>query len=315
MALLVDKSGGRSSRVGSVRKSPTPQMKASTDSTAAKKPSLVFFDLPDGPSEPDYDLGTATVFIHGEAGIGKTSLAKEFPDAVFLMFEPGARFLRVARIPDRGQFSVWAQFVRVVDKLILSDKFATVVIDTADLAYELCLNNVVEQAGEDWINEGSLGYGKGFDKADAEFKKQILRITGTGRGVVFISHTKSQEFERSTGVKYPKLIPTIKDRGRRFLNGFCDLTGCYLYDGNDRWLVIRGSSGIDAKCRIDGRFLTPAGKQVHSIPMGETSKEAYQNFITAFNNLQSKQNILTRAAVLSEVKAKIDVKKKPIGRR
>jgi hypothetical protein len=305
MATIVRKVGGKPVRTSNP---PARNRLASTSSNKTKtKPNIglvMNLELPDEPAEPEYNLATSTIFIHGEPGIGKSDFAAQFDTALHMMFEPGGKYLRISRLPLTGQFSLWEQFRKVIDKLVKTDRFQTIVFDTADLAYELCTQYICEEAGEDHINDGNLGYGKGLDMVDAEFKKQILRITGTGRGVIFISHTKSQEFERSTGAKNSKLIATIRDRGRRFINGFVDITGYYGYYGDERRLLIRGDENVDAKCRIKGRFMTKDGFPVWSIPMGDSAEESYDNFLAAYNNEQEEDGKMKRKAELSEVKAR-----------
>jgi hypothetical protein len=303
MVIVNRQVGGRASTVASKGSASKTNP---TSSGPAKGPSL---SIPTSPSKPTGVLGKAKILIHGEEKIGKTTLASKFDDPLFLLFEPGGDWLTIKRLPEEGQFTRWSQFVTVVDNLERSADIQTIVIDTADLAYELCMAKILDDAGEDWINEGNLGYGKGFDKVDSEFKKQVLRITGTGRGVIFISHTKSSEFEEATGVKYIKLIPTMRDRARRFLKGFADLTGFYGYFSDDRYLVVQGNDNLDAGHRMDGRFLTPKGEAIQAIPMGKSPAEAYRNFVAAFNNKQTDPCLIRRKPALSEVKAKFKVKK------
>ena len=329
MATVVRRTGGRPSPT---TKTTARSTKTTTVSKTAQSKigSSLNLELPTEKSKPIYDLTTTTFFFHGEPGIGKTDFTAQFPDALNLAFEPSGRYLEIFRLPETGSFMSWDQFVRVVDKLVRSDRFRTIVFDTADLAYALCTSHICEEAGEDHINDGELGYGKGVDKVDAEFKKQILRLTATGRGVIFVSHTKAEEFTKGSGVKQQKLIATVKERGRRFINGFVDVTGYYGYFGDERRLVIRGSENVDCKCRIKGRFLTPKGsalfekrhdmrdvpvsERILSIDMGDSAEESYENFVAAYNNEQTDTGIV-RKAELSEVKAAFGSKKTAVRRR
>lgn len=262
--------------------------------------------LPDGPKKVTFDFNVATMFLYGEPGVGKTSFAAQFPDALFFMFEPGGRWLEIAQLPkDDKVFANWQEFVSAIDAIVASPRFKTIIIDTVDIAYEKASEKILEDSGEDHINSGTLAYGTGFDKADALFKKEILRIASTGRGIIFISHAKSQDFERATGAKYSKLVGTVKDRGRRFIDGFVDVTGYYGYFGDsEHWLQIQGTENVHAKQRIKGRFMTArTNKPLYAIPMGESPEESYKNFMLAFNNKQVDQHILRKASI--ETKARI----------
>jgi hypothetical protein len=263
--------------------------------------------LPTEYSEPVYDIEKTTIFFYGEEKVGKTSLAAQFPDPLFLMFEPGGKWLRIKRLPEDGQFEKFEEFILVVDEILKSSMFKNVIIDTADLAYELSEDYICEENGEDFINDGKLAFGKGGTKACQAFKKQILRLTSTGRGVIFVSHTKQQQFVRGTGVTYDKIIPTAADKVKRFLKGFVDITAFCGYFGDDRYIVIQGDQSLDAGHRVDGRFLTINGSPVSAVPMGENAKEAYGNFLAAFNNKQKETHDNLRKASISDVKKKFEL--------
>ncbi len=278
-------------------------MNRKTTVTPAKKTGEAL-TLPSEPTPPEENLESYTLALYGAPKIGKTSFIAEFNDPFFLMFEPGGKGLTIKR----RQIGKWEDFQQYVKLILASSDFRTIVLDTVDLAYESCSNWVTLEANEDNINEGSLGYGKGVDRADAEFKKQILAITATGRGVVFISHAAEKEFQEATGATYSKIIPSMKDRARRFINGFADIIAYYGYFGTDRYLVIQGNDKLDAGHRIQGHFQTPKGLPIHAVPMGEDPAEGYENYLAAYANEQEDQNILKRKADLGE--KKIPFKKK-----
>jgi hypothetical protein len=262
------------------------------------------FELPNTKSKPVYDINHASLYIHGEIGIGKSAFAAEFDQAIHLMSEPGDKYLELFRLPKVGQFNNWDGVVKSVDNLLETTRFDNVVFDTAELHYNLVSKKLTSEAGVEYLHEGLLRFGKGAYLAEKLFSDLVLKITGSGRGVVFISHTKSQEFEKAGQVKYTKLVPTIEDRARRFIGGFVDIVGCYCYSGNDRILIIEGSDSVYAKQRMRGRFLTPRGERIIAIPMGNSSEESYENFILAFENKQKESCSDIRQPRLSETKVR-----------
>lgn len=276
------------------------------------KPNEIDLTLPTKKTKPTGSLHSAKILLHGEPGIGKTELTTYFPENLSTFFEPGGEFLEILRIPLVGQFTHWKQFVKVVDRIEKSDMYGTITLDTVDFAWDLCGKWIIENADDNPtdINDGSLGFDRGNKKLLAEFKHQVMRLTATGRGVIFVSHTISKEMQKVTGVKNDKLIATVSDKGRRFLNGFCDLTICYAYSGDERHLIIRGDENVDAKCRMPYNFNTPSGEQIWSIPAGDSAEEAYANILTAYNNQQDDPGRLRRRVEMSEVKAKFEIKKR-----
>lgn len=285
-------------RVGGLPKTPARPSSAASKPTMQKK--TLGLTLPDQPEPPDENLESYSLALYGPTKIGKTSLLSKFNDPFFLMFEPGGKGLTIKR----RQIGTWEEFQEYVTLIAGSKLYETIVFDTVDLCYEMCIDFIVSGSGEDNINEGTLGYGKGVDRVDKEFKKQILRITATGRGVVFVSHAAEKEFEQVTGAKYTMILPSMKDRARKFINGFADIIAYYGYFGTERYLIIKGNEQLDAGHRIDGHFRTTKGQHIHSIPMGGSPQEGYDNFVSAFNNEQEDPGILKRKADIGERKVK-----------
>lgn len=264
-------------------KQPAPtEIKESPSKRSTKK--ALDLSLPDGPEEPISSIDQATLLIYGENKIGKTSLCSEFPDPIFLMFEPGGKGLRIAR----RQCNSWKEFTGYIDLILKSDRFSTVVIDPISLCYKACVDWVCEKEGAS--DPGDVGWGKGWKAIEDEFTRQIRRISSTDRGVIFLGHPEQVEFEKRTGGKYHKIAPRMMKQARNFVEAFVDVIGFYGYYGNDRLLTIEGSDELDAGNRLKYRFRTVSGEKIHSISMGSSEEEAYGNLVAAFNNEQEDRN-------------------------
>jgi len=101
------------------------------------KSNVKSFALPTAPIEPIDQLGAYSWMIYGQKKIGKSSLAGQFPDAFFFMFEPGAKALRIRRV-DIGK---WEDALGYLDTLEKSPGYCkTVVIDTGFEAYQKCID-------------------------------------------------------------------------------------------------------------------------------------------------------------------------------
>lgn len=293
--MKVKKSGGSGSDNYTKPKGTTPV-------TAVKpptKPGVPVLTLPDEISTPITTLGEAVVLIHGEPKIGKTSLAAMFPDALFLMFEPGGKGLRIYM----RELATWAEFKGYVDLLYQQPgRFRTVVVDIVDLAYDRCSVAVCKQQGVDHPSEGD--YGAVWQAVEQEFGRVMNRLIASGRGVIFISHTDVREFQSRSGEKYNKLVPSMKKQARTYMTGVADLIGYYGYYGRTRYLTVQGSDAIDAGHRLKERFRTKSGEPVHSVPMGDSNEEAYANLVAAFNNEQAEVEEPAGKAGLSDQSVK-----------
>jgi len=269
------------------------------------RPQVSPLTLPTERSVPREDLGAYTWLIYGEKKIGKTSLAAQFPDALFTMFEPGGKGLSIYQTPIR----TWDEFKEYIRLLKGTDQFRTVIIDTVDIAYERCMAYVGRREGFEHPSDQN-DFGKSWQMVAKEFSATIYDLIATGRGVMFLSHAKESEFQEASGAKYNKIVPTMSGQVRSFVTGFVDIIAYYGYYGTERRLTVLGSDAVDAGHRIDGRFFSPEGERVHSIPMGNSPAEGYANILAAFQNQQAEALRPERESVLSTSQPK-----RPQGRK
>ena len=150
---------------------------------------------------PKYDLVCGVqqkpvrCVLYGVAGIGKTTLAAQFPNPVFIDVEDGSNQLPIARMPRPTSWEMLLDEVREIRDGNVP--CSTLVLDTADAAEELCIRALC--AEHDWEGLESPGYGKGYTYAAESFAK-LLDLLGevvdNGRNVVVVSHAMCRKFER-----------------------------------------------------------------------------------------------------------------------
>jgi hypothetical protein len=293
------------------KKKPTIKVKEKEDVNITMKGAGKSFGKATLPTEmklPVKSLGDLTICIHGEKKIGKSSLAKRFKNSFFFFFEPGGKGLT-----RNGELiEDWQQFK---DFLVLLDRnreYAdTLIIDTIDIAYNMCFKHVCEQLKIEHPQD--LGFGKGWSAIKDEFIGEMDKLMRLGRGIIFLSHTDSKAFQRRGGGETHKLVSTMATAAREYITGVADMIAYYGYYGEERYLTIDGSDYVDAGQRLEENFITTTGERVHSIPMGNSADEAYENFVKAFNNLQegSFDSDSLEATGLSNKRAKMVSTKPP----
>lgn len=143
------------------------------------------------------------VVIYGPEGIGKTTLASQFPSPVFLDTEGSTRNFDVLRMPAPTSWEMLKQEVQaVVDHVDGVKKVpgmadvGTLVVDTADWAERMCNDAVCTQNKKPSIE--AFGYGKGYIYAMEEFQKllDILeQLTARGVNVIFTAHAHLRKVE------------------------------------------------------------------------------------------------------------------------
>lgn len=230
--------------------------------------------LPRERSAASKHLEDYITLLYGPKKIGKTTFASQYPDAFFMMFEPGSKALEIYQRPIKK----WADFKAYVDLLVDDKKFKNVVIDTADLCYLFCERFTCSKLGVEDIADA--GYGKGWRSSKIEFILTINKLVNSGKGVVFLSHSTEKEIEMADGSQVTKVTSTMSKQAAEVLEALVDIWVYYRYTkGGGREFVIRGNQKIDAGTRTKKNFLG-----ISRIPAGNSEKEAYENFVSAFEN-------------------------------
>jgi len=234
--------------------------------------------LPEDKSLPQDSLSAYSILIFGKKKIGKTTLAAQFPDVLFLMCEPGGRALSIRQVQVRN----WGEFEGYVALAIKDKKTKTIVVDTTDFAYEYCFQYVCEQMAIEHPSDES--FGKGWSGVRKEFTAVIGDLLHSNKGIIFISHSKDTEFKTRRNESFSKVVSSMPGQAKDVLEGLVDIWACYDYDGRRRVLIIGGNDEVDAGHRVERRFKYPNGEPIEVIPMGRSPKEAYRNFVQAFFN-------------------------------
>lgn len=134
------------------------------------------------------------IVLYGPEGIGKSTLASQFPAPVFIDLEHGTDTMDVARTDTPKSFNdVLNLMMLIADE----EDFKTVVIDTADKLEQLITTHVLEVHHLNSIEDA--GYGKGYTFM-AEEMVRFLRKCGdlidAGKNVVIVAHAAMRKFEQ-----------------------------------------------------------------------------------------------------------------------
>ena len=230
--------------------------------------------LPDKAVGGEQSISETTFLWYGPPGCGKTSLATGFPGVFFLATESGQKAHKVYmrdvkhwNNPDDKDHS----FTHLVTDLGKRNKhqFKTVAIDTADRLVDLCVRYSNEKLGIS--HESEAEWGKGWDAVKKEFDREISKLFATGLGVIFISHTKTDEITTELE-NIKKQTPTLSKQARRILLGLVDVIGYMrmrtIKTGDKKFvkkyvMTFEPSDEIEAKDRTG---LLPSNLELDRIP-------------------------------------------------
>ena len=212
------------------------------------------------PHQVSRDLRGYSVFFYGGWKTGKTTIASKFPNALLLAFEKGYNALAGVR---PQPINSWAEFKKVLRQLKderAKEIYETIVIDTADIAYDYCTKYICDNAlrsdggyGVDSISD--IPYGKGYGLVEKEFDAALRSIVQMDYGLVIISHETDKTFKDESGTEYNKIVPTLDKRANNICARMCDLVGYSRAvtdkDGNlITKLFLRGTPRYEAGSRF-----------------------------------------------------------------
>ena len=145
--------------------------------------------------------------IYGPEGIGKSTLASQFPDPLFLDIEHGTKQLDVKRVDyiemgkDRITTPVngWNELLEALNQIVADPTICkTLVIDTADMAEVFCIENTVKENQIKSI--ASADHGKGYVMLAENFRRMLNILTTIteicGINVILLAHSKIVKFEQ-----------------------------------------------------------------------------------------------------------------------
>tara|TARA_Y100000593_G_C4266038_1_gene314821 strand:+ start:554 stop:1339 length:786 start_codon:yes stop_codon:yes gene_type:complete len=189
------------------------------------------------------------VVVYGVPGIGKTTLAADMPNPVFLPVEDGLGQLDVEAFP---RPSTYDEVIGAVTSLIQQDhNYGTLVLDSLDKLEPLIWDHVCDTVPSDKGGKveriEAFGYGKGYTHALTEWRRllrglDILREQ-KGMSICLIAHSAVVRFESPEADPY--------ERYQLRLHKHADAAVCEWADAvlfaNYKVTVIDGGGNTDKK--------------------------------------------------------------------
>lgn len=245
------------------------------------------FALPTELSIPVDDLGAYSWLIFGPKKIGKSTLASLFPNAVFFMFEPGAKALRIYRLDCHK----WVDALGYLSQMELEHangrlKFKTAVVDTGFEAYQKNMRFTCDKLGIDYPREEN--FGKDWDAIKKEMRNFHDRLFAMGIGVVILCHETIQEQKTFAGDRYDQMVPLLPKPMMDFYRAVIDNVVWYHYRRKQRFLQIKGTDHAMAGIALqaDKFFKTKKGDPIFAIPIPDDPHGGMKSIQSAFHNEQ-----------------------------
>ncbi len=194
------------------------------------------------------------VVVYGPEGIGKSTIASQFPDPLFIDTEDSTANMDVARFPKP---SSWTMLLSQAEHVKSHRNICqTLIVDTADWAERLCAEHICAKSGVSGIED--FGWGKGYTYLEEEwgrFLNKLQEIVEVGINVVITAHAEIKKIEQPEEIGgYDHWQLKLEKKTAPLLKEWADL----LLFANYKTLIVN----VDSQGAQKGKNKAQGGKRV-----------------------------------------------------
>ena len=164
------------------------------------------------------------LLIYGSEGVGKSTLAAQAPNPIFIPTEDGLDQVHCNSFPLCKTFEDCMEYLKVLS--LEAHDFKTVVIDSADWLERLIFDLLCKQYNVKSIEKVDGGYGKGYVLALTQWRQVIdgLRYLREERGmiVLFLAHAKIESHTDPESTAFDRFSPKLNKHANAMLCEWCD---------------------------------------------------------------------------------------------
>lgn len=176
------------------------------------------------PHKVSRDLSGYITYVYGRPKTGKTTLATQMPNSLLLAFERGYNALPGVMAQDVTSWTEMKQIYRELKKPEVQSVYKALVVDTVDIASDMCQKYICNQLGIENIGDGGWTT-NGWSKYKKEFEETFRSLTQMGYAVFFISHAKEKTVKRPDNTEYTQVLPALQSSALNIIEGMADIYG------------------------------------------------------------------------------------------
>lgn len=170
------------------------------------------------------------VLLYGVDGIGKTSLAAEWPNPIYLHTE-GEEPPSDVEMISPGTVETYTELTDLITELVTTEHpHQTVIIDSVDGLESLVWAETAARLKLSSIEEA--GYGKGYIEADSEWQYLmggVLALKQRGIAVVLLAHPEVVRFDSPITDPYSRYTIKLHKRANALIREKCDIVAFMNY--------------------------------------------------------------------------------------
>lgn len=211
------------------------------------------------PHKVSRDLSGYLTFVYGPAKCGKTTFGSKMPGALLLAFERGYNALPGVIAQDITTWGEMKQVMRELKKPEVKERFKSIIVDTADIAADLCQKYICSQLGIENIGDGGWTT-NGWAKYKKEFEDVFRSLAQLGYAVVFISHDKEKTITPQNAKEYQQIGSSMQSSALAIIENMCDIIG-YAHpkvtENGARMVLTLRSPDNSVRCGCRFKYIEP----------------------------------------------------------
>jgi len=165
------------------------------------------------------------ILIHGNHGLGKSSLAAAAPAPIFIQTEDGLDEIDAEAFPMAKDFdTVMSQLMQVYQE---PHDYKTLVIDSMDWTERLINAHVCKEGGKDSISD--FGYGAGFQIVYEQFGRIVKALDMIREerkmAIILTAHSQIKQYNNPLGADFDRHQIKLRDKNAELFLEWCDCVG------------------------------------------------------------------------------------------
>ena len=209
------------------------------------------------PHKVSRDLSGYITFIYGPAKCGKTTFGSKMPGALHLAFERGYNALPGVVAQDITTWGEMKQTMRELKKPEVKERFKSIIVDTVDIAADLCQKYICSQLGIENIGDGGWAT-NGWAKYKKEFEDTFRTLAQLGYAVVFISHDKEKTISPQNAKEYQQIGSSMQSSALAIIENMSDIIGYAhpkMTENGARMVLTLRSEDNSVRCGCRFRYI------------------------------------------------------------